>query len=154
MTMKFESSNLGNLSTPHAARHTLEGSTEDLWHSMSSKNETLKKLLEAKSKLAVLRMMSAAMEINRLLKKYDPNQPRKPAGTSEGGQWASIAGTRFAGKWDEGRRGDCTLQYERDMFQCRMMLSNPYCEDQARSRMTACMKGNDIPPFFHTSRRK
>lgn len=82
------------------------------------------------------------------LLKYNPNQPRVPRGQAAGGQWTSVAG-----KWDESRREDYELQYMSDTFQCRMMPWNPFCEDQAQSRMVACMKNNPIPPFFHVGRR-
>lgn len=91
----------------------------------------------------------ALLRLGEYVLKFDQNQPRVPAGTSVGGQWISTGKVRLAGKWNEGLRQECELQYELDMHQCRMTLWNPFCADQARSRMTACMKGNPIPPFFH-----
>lgn len=53
------------------------------------------------------------------------------------------------GKWNQGNYEKCEAQYEKDIFQCRMMLWNPFCVDQAISRRTACMKDDPIPDFFH-----
>jgi hypothetical protein len=88
-------------------------------------------------------------QIQQLLKKYRPDQARVPRGSREGGQFADEGRSRVAGKWDESRREDCEVQYEKDMFQCRMMPWNPFCENQAMVRLVACMKGDPIPPFFH-----
>jgi hypothetical protein len=85
----------------------------------------------------------------RLVFKFDPNQPRVPAGQSTGGQWTAVNGIPSGGKWNEGNRARCEEQYERDVFQCRMVLWNPACEDRAMRRLAACMKGDPIPPFFH-----
>lgn len=98
-------------------------------------------------KIAETRLAVAQLSLRIAFLKYDPNQPRVPAGHSRGGQWTS--GAQLAGKWNENRKQECEAQYESDIFQCRMVLWNPYCEEQARARMTACMKGNPIPPFFH-----
>jgi hypothetical protein len=53
------------------------------------------------------------------------------------------------GKWNQGNYEKCEAQYEKDIFQCRMMLWNPFRVDQALSRRTACMKDDPIPDFFH-----
>ncbi|PRD50110.1 hypothetical protein [Phyllobacterium myrsinacearum] len=37
-----------------------------------------------------------------LLRKYDPDQPREPAGTPEGGQWISVGGSAAAGRFVQG----------------------------------------------------
>lgn len=100
-------------------------------------------------RLARARLTMAFINIGELISKFDPGQPRVPAGVSTGGQWVGTNRLRIAGKWNERRRDVCEAQYELDMFQCRMTLWNPFCADQARSRMTACMKGDPIPPFFH-----
>ena len=98
-------------------------------------------------KIAEAQLNLATIKLSLALLKYDPNQPRVPAGSPNGGQWSGS--NQIAGKWNETRRQECEAQYESDILQCRMVLWNPFCEDQARSRMTACMKGNPIPPFFH-----
>lgn len=99
-----------------------------------------------------------AASLLEFLRKYRADQPRVPAGNPDGGQWTDGLSSssipprpkREAGKWNEGNRMKCEVQLEKDLFQCRMMLWNPFCEDQAQARYTACMKDNDIPDFFHT----
>lgn len=100
-------------------------------------------------RLAAARLTMAMLRLGQHMLKFDPDQPRHPAGNPTGGQWMSTGRLRLAGKWNESLRIECEAQYELDMNQCRMTLWNPFCADQARSRMTACMKGNPIPPFFH-----
>jgi hypothetical protein len=107
-------------------------------------------VLRAEYAIASGRLTLIAVQLEGLLRKYAPDQPRIPAGQPTGGQWVGLGEIlRIAGKWNETNRAECELQYESDILQCRVMLWNPFCEDQARSRMTACMKGNPIPPFFH-----
>lgn len=101
----------------------------------------------ASGKLTIL-----ALRLEALLRKYDPAQPRVPAGQSTGGRW--VGGVLVAGTWDETKRAECELQYKEDIFQCEMLPWNPFCRDQARSRMTACMKGDPIPPFFHVGQER
>jgi hypothetical protein len=96
------------------------------------------------------RFVSAATKLFDRIEKYNPNQPRISAGSPEGGQWTTSNGSRVAGKWNSANYAKCEAQYESDILQCRMMLWNPFCEDQALSRRTACMKDLPIPPFFHT----
>ena len=55
----------------------------------------------------------------------------------------------LSGRFGDGDREACELQLEKDLFQCRMVPWNPFCESQAQSRFTACMKGDPIPDFFH-----
>src|SRR6218665_2185043 len=92
--------------------------------------------------MAKARLTMALIGIGDMISKFDPDQPRVPAGQPTGGQWVGANKIRLAGKWNERRRDVCEAQYELDMLQCRMVLWNPFCADQARSRMTACMKGN------------
>lgn len=95
------------------------------------------------------KLVRSARELFDRIEKYNPDQPRVPAGSPDGGQWTSN-GSRVAGQWNPENYAKCELQYERDILQCRMMPWNPFCEDQALSRRTACMKDLPIPPFFHT----
>jgi hypothetical protein len=44
------------------------------------------------SEFAALKVKWSGMKFAALLRKYDPNQPRVPAGNSDGGQWTSIGG--------------------------------------------------------------
>ena len=50
-------------------------------------------LLRLKSELAALRAETRFRRFLRALKAYDPNQPRVPAGSPEGGQWAGEGGS-------------------------------------------------------------
>lgn len=42
--------------------------------------------------LAAFRLKSSGMKFAALARKYDPNQPRVPAGNPDGGQWTSTGG--------------------------------------------------------------
>jgi hypothetical protein len=57
--------------------------------------------------------------------KYDPDQPRVPAGNSDGGQWTGghggEAAVSAARRISPGLEAQCDLQYRRDIFQCRMV---------------------------------
>ena len=87
-----------------------------------------------------------SLQLEALLRKYDPGQPRVPAGQSTGGQWTSD-GVLVAGAWNKSNYDKCEAQYESDMFQCRMTVWSPACSDQAMRRRTACMKDDLLPPF-------
>lgn len=45
-----------------------------------------------RSDFAALKMKWSGMKFAALARKYDPNQPRVPAGNPDGGQWTSIGG--------------------------------------------------------------
>lgn len=96
--------------------------------------------------LVAATLQMRADSLNSLIEKYSPSQPRIPAGVPEGGQWTQIDGISVAGKWNERNRAKCEAQYESDISNAPW---NPFCESQAMSRMTACMKGDPIQPFFH-----
>ena len=92
------------------------------------------------------RLTLLGMKFESLLRKYDPAQPRVPAGQSTGGQWTD-GGILVAGSWNNTNYAKCELQYESDMFQCRMTVWSASCSNQAMLRRTACMKDDPIPPF-------
>ena len=113
-----------------------------------------------------MRYFSAESELERaasLLQealKYSPDQPRVPAGQSDGGQWRRRRGndapdtTQVAGPFNDLNRVKCDAQMERDMFQCTFVSSARFrsaCENQAMSRWVACMKDDLIPPFTYIS---
>jgi hypothetical protein len=109
-------------------------------------------MLNELDRLALAKLKIASIQVGLLLLelKYRPDQARVPAGRREGGQWTrEDVAIQAGGKWDEKRRAECELQLESDLFQCRMMPWNPFCENQARLRFTNCMKGDDIPGHFH-----
>ena len=89
-----------------------------------------------------------------LRQKYSPDQPRVPAGESDAGQWTSGEGTED-NRANEGWRSAmaskrseafCNRQYERDVFQCKM-VGSAGCYRQAMERYAACLNGRQIPPF-------
>jgi hypothetical protein len=92
------------------------------------------------------RLTLLGMRFESFLRKYDPSQPRVPAGQSTGGQWTD-EGTLVAGTYNEANRDKCELQYETDMFQCRFVTYWRNCQSQAMVRLVACMKGDPLPPF-------
>jgi hypothetical protein len=69
--------------------------------------------------------------------KYDPDQPRVPAGNSDGGQWTGGHGGEAtfsaARRVSPGLEAQCDLQYRKDIFQCRM-VGLPSCCAQASLR--------------------
>lgn len=94
--------------------------------------------------LAKARLTTKMIALGAALLKYSSDQPRKPAGRPEGGQWTRIT---VAGRWDGTRRDTCEAQYEIDMFQCKFVLSWRSCQSQAMVRLVSCMKNDTIPPF-------
>jgi hypothetical protein len=106
----------------------------------------------------------------RLKAKYDPNQPRIPAGQPGGGRWRDGDGvTELAdvsspqSEYDHGadfelrdlilaaRRqrvndAECLVQYRRDTFHCNMVGLRS-CHAQAAQRYAACLAGHPIPPL-------
>lgn len=101
-------------------------------------------LARAEYVIASGRLTIIGLGLERLLRKYNPAQPRVPAGRPTGGQWTR---TRVAGRWNDGNYAKCEAQYESDMFQCRMTVWSPACSNQAMLRRTACMKDDPLPPF-------
>lgn len=92
-------------------------------------------------------------------RKYDPDQPRVPAGTSGGGQWTSgmfaDAGARnpmesFAAARRRGRSvAYCMTQYTVDGLMCNSVerARREPCWKQAAERLAACLGGRQVPPF-------
>jgi len=72
--------------TRRLATHTTDRSSS-LYSSL------YREYLVHKADLALLRLELAHARYERLLRKYDPNQPRVPAGNSDGGQWTSYGGS-------------------------------------------------------------
>lgn len=99
------------------------------------------KLLELKTDLAVLWMRLA-------LKRFDPQQPRWPAGTTIGGQWRPTGGTTGdeAVGYDPSRRMECEAQRMLDQELCRMARSAT-CWEVSDERYNNCMRGAYIPPL-------
>jgi hypothetical protein len=89
--------------------------------------------------------------------KYDPNQPRVPAGQFGGGRWKSESGG-FSDA-DNGARiqlaarqisrsleNECLALYDRDTFHCKI-VGLPGCHRQAAERYAACLARKPIPPL-------
>jgi hypothetical protein len=87
--------------------------------------------------------------------KFNPNEPRVPAGNPDGGQWTTGAGggsgveatislglRRISSDLEE----ECWTQYQRDLFHCRM-VGVPACYEQAMLRYSNCLVGRQIPPL-------
>lgn len=123
-------------------------------------------LLAAKSTLLDLKMFVIAAQIQSILRKYRPDQPRVPAGQPTGGQWTDDAavgeriqdaavgeripdaaiGERIhvAGRYDPARSEICDAQLLLDEELCRMAKS-ARCWSLSMDRHAACMKNNFIP---------
>jgi hypothetical protein len=113
-------------------------------HRMSS-------LVHASNVEAKLRQLARALET-----KYDPNQPRIPAGNPDGGQWTETGAGNATGeeslllsslrRISSGLEELCWNQYMRDVFQCRMVGLRA-CYEQAALRYSNCLVGRPIPPL-------
>jgi len=89
------------------------------------------------------------------LEKFDPDQPRVPAGNSDGGQWTNEGG-KFRPKDTSGNittaarsrmsEAECEAQFEEDLAICRRVRLDA-CYGQAMARYAACTSGHQIPPL-------
>lgn len=87
----------------------------------------------------------ALLRLKLALRAFNPDQPRWPAGRSDGGQWRPVNGaTLVAGKLDQRREAQCEEQYERDSDLCRMTQS-ALCWSTAMQRRAACIAGDYVP---------
>lgn len=90
------------------------------------------------------------------LSKFDPNQPRVAAGSSDGGRWTSTGtdtgssgqkATRLAAaRISPAKEAECEAQYASDKFHCQM-VGLPGCYAQAMLRYANCLQGLPIPPL-------
>ncbi len=84
-------------------------------------------------------------------RKFDPDQPRVPAGSPDGGQWS---GADLSGDEDStsitlaamSKNARCEAQWLTDTLLCRM-ARNSACWAQAMVRLVACERGTSIPPL-------
>ena len=117
-----------------------------------SKLPNVTDLLATRSSLLELKLQIVAYQIQCILRKYNPNQPRVPRGRPEGGQWtdgsAGADRTQVAGKYDPARSELCEAQLALDEDLCRMSAS-PLCWSSAMNRFAACMKNNFVPKLIH-----
>jgi hypothetical protein len=92
------------------------------------------KLIRLRCLLAAATLEIRAELLARALKaNFNPNQPRVPAGQREGGQWTDAGSDSESTVGDQStiviasrprspaREAYCWAQYERDIFQCRMV---------------------------------
>lgn len=111
------------------------------------------------SRIAGDRMMVAFERLRTLVlrEKFNPDQPRVPAGNPDGGQWTGgssestgasdlPSSDAIAGMSSRALRAACEAQFDRDIFQCRMVGLRS-CDDQAYQRYAACLARQQIPPF-------
>jgi len=95
-------------------------------------------------------------------RKYDPDQPRVPAGNADGGQWTSGAGGEgstedpletFGAASRRGRSAAyCMAQYAIDNLLCNSVepaSRRAVCRGQAAERLGACLAGRPIPPLSY-----
>ena len=130
-----------------------------------------RKILQLRAKLIAIRHELLEARAQHILDyRYDPSQPRVPAGSSGGGRWTDGTGAtaqaparyrdaavRAEDQSDVPRAGrltiasrkrlaECERQFERDIFHCNMVgLTACYSQDMVRK--VACEKGHPIPPL-------
>jgi hypothetical protein len=88
-------------------------------------------------------------------RKYDPDQPRVPAGNPDGGQWTNGGGsagqtTDFSGARRKRSEAYCWNQMQIDMLLCASLHPASRvaaCRGQAMERYAACLTGKPIPPL-------
>lgn len=122
-----------------------------------SRREILREHQEQQEAERLLGLKSVLQEIRRIYfgRKFDPNQPRVPAGNPDGGQWAS--GTEGSGNNPlesyaaARRRGRslayCLRQYAIDGLHCNSLEPSQKrpCWAQASERLGNCIAGRPIP---------
>jgi hypothetical protein len=91
-------------------------------------------------------------------RKYSLDQPRVPAGSSDGGQWTSGGSGADAKPSPSGSRDephisrrvaeDCELLKRLDRFTCQSVRTRS-CWAQANFRYSQCLIGGYIPPIYH-----
>lgn len=110
-----------------------------------------------RSDLAALRFKLALIRYELLRRKagFNPDQPRVPDGNPDGGQWTILdnnecvvqsQSSTIAARQRRGLQALCDAQYDRDVFQCRMVGLSA-CYAQAALRYANCLAGLPIPPL-------
>jgi hypothetical protein len=114
-----------------------------------TKIPSYEEMLVVKTTLLDLKMLVIATQIQAILRKYRPDQPRVPAGRPTGGQWTDGGTTdavQMAGKWDLSREPFCNEQLRLDEELCRI-AKNRLCWSLTQPRWAACMKTILFPSF-------
>lgn len=105
-------------------------------------------------KVEELKEVTALLALEIALKRFNPNQPRWPAGRSEGGQWRPATGSLVAqeriGIYDPARMPGCLAQLSLDEEICRAAASRR-CWQSSRDRYDNCMK-NLFSPLLEVGR--
>ncbi len=114
-------------------------------------------LLERLATKGALRLrLERAVAVDRLLRKYSPNQPRIPAGNSGGGQWTGEGGANGAAPNNNSVQlaaqsvQFCNNQLIIDNLKCNSVQPAWYraaCRSQAMERYAACLTGRPLPPL-------
>jgi hypothetical protein len=114
------------------------------------------KTLEAR--LEIIKAVHALMGLNgeqSYARKFDPDQPRVPAGNPDGGQWTSEGGSGGSATSSshvvlaarsKQSEAECEAQYAQDSFICRAVRTR-LCWEQAAQRLAACLSGRQLPPL-------
>ena len=107
-----------------------------------SDDEWIKKAEEAAKAIEDFSVDLALIRINLALRAFDPDQPRIPAGNSEGGQWTSdddSSSGQLIAEDDDGEKREriCEEQYAKDTFHCRMVGLRACHESAALDMPTA-----------------
>lgn len=114
-----------------------------------------REFIKLRSEIDMLSYQFLQIKREFLLRKYDPNQPRIPAGSAGGGQWTGDESIISSSNENDDasvqmatRRSQafCDAQYARDIFQCKIVKLRS-CYVQAMVRLSACERGQQIPPF-------
>ena len=117
-------------------------------------------VLQMRREFAVLRADWQRTIVDYYARKYNPNQPRVPAGSREGGQWAPDGTGRSANPLESfaaaAKRGQsiryCMAQYAIDSLLCSTVAPasrRAVCRGQAAERLAACLSGRPFPPLSY-----
>jgi hypothetical protein len=117
--------------------------------------------LRQENRDAAERFIAALSTFQYMLeRRFDPDQPRVPAGQTGAGQWSgdqvdddSLSGSNsffgmltLAATRRRGVEAFCEAQLRRDIFQCKIVGLRS-CYAQANLRYANCLAGLPIPPF-------
>jgi hypothetical protein len=124
---------------------------------MHSQNKKDSEFQSIQREFATLLYQFAVIKNIYEARKYDPNQPRVPSGSSGAGQWTNDGSRSIISRENQDNDGSvqlaarrsqafCDAQYARDLFQCKIVKIRN-CYAQAMVRLTACERGQQIPPL-------
>lgn len=122
-----------------------------------TETDIVSRLLRLRSAIRANHVETSLQHLARVIEAhFNPNQPRVPAGSPEGGEWTDTgAGGSAIGDSDSfgtlrrisaDLQARCWSQYMQDVFQCRMVGLRA-CYEQAALRHANCLVGLPIPPL-------